>query len=50
MNRYPARLTAAARRTLWALLAGAGLLAATAGPAAAGVVLANHCEPLAQAR
>lgn len=34
-----------ARRTLILLAVTLGVTAATAGPAAAGIVLCNHCEP-----
>jgi hypothetical protein len=33
------------RRAVTALAVATGLVAVTAGPAAAGVILANHCPP-----
>jgi hypothetical protein len=49
MHNKPARLSAAARRAFLALMAGAGLVAATSGPAVAGINFANHSEPFTQA-
>jgi hypothetical protein len=39
-------MTATIRRILLTISVAAGLVAAAAGPAAAGINLGNHCEPL----